>query len=67
MDGDFGVVHIIDRVAVVDGGAGPVDGLGGAASDTRLSLAEPFGWTGRRRRPLHDLGVHGLDAPDGSR
>ena len=31
MDGDCGVVHIIDRVAVVDGGAGPVAGLVGAA------------------------------------
>ena len=31
MDGDCGVVHIIDRVAVVDGGAGHVAGLVGAA------------------------------------
>ena len=30
-DGDCGVVHIIDRVAVVDGGAGHVAGLVGAA------------------------------------
>ena len=42
MDGDFGVVHIIDRVAVVVGGAGLVAGLVGAAVGHPAQLGGAF-------------------------